>query len=138
MTDVIVTVLVFLIVVFAVAALLVYRTRGWAPSWSVRAETELELPVGRADAFARAKVAVSGLRLLSAPRIDEASGTIEAKVFGLWRTFGDLVTLGVDEIDATNTRVRIRSRPILPQGIDYGASRDRVDGLRRTLEGVVS
>lgn len=131
--DIFVLFLVALAVVFGGAMLLAYRTRGWAPGWSAHAESDLEVPVGRAEALARSLAAVSSLRLLGVPEIDEAKGTVEAKVLGLWRTFADLVTLEITEIDPGRTLVRIRSRPVLPQWNDYGASRARVDDLGQRI-----
>ena len=94
------------VVVLGLAVLLVSRTDGWAPSGSARAERELELPLARADAFDRARVAVLGLRLLHTARVNEKTGTIEARVFGSWRTLGDFVKVQVDEIDAARSRIR--------------------------------
>ena len=102
--------------------------------FDVKQTKEIELPVSYDEAF---ELCIESLNQLKNPKIknkDYSQGKITAQTGITWDTFGDTISFKLTETKDHNTHIRVSSKPVFFQIVDYGKNLENVHNIISYLE----
>jgi len=95
-------------------------------------EIELQLPYN--DAFNVCCESLASIQCCAITKKDLLQGKIVADAGPSWRSYGEVITFDIEQVDAWRTHVRVLSRPFIPTTlIDWGKNLQNVQKVAQYL-----
>ena len=100
----------------------------------VRHVREIELQFPHNDAFNVCCESLASIQCCAIEKKDLSQGKIVAKAGTSLRSWGEVITFDIEQVDAWRTRVRVSSKPSIPTTIiDWGKNLENVQKIAQYL-----
>ncbi|MBM7603737.1 hypothetical protein JOC75_001710 [Metabacillus crassostreae] len=111
------------------------KSIGEGKSNGVHKKGTIEVPLPEDEVFKLCRDAGSVLKGAKVRHENQQKGLLIIRTGINWKTWGDIIEIVVEDIDANHTRVFIQSRPVVPTTlVDYGKNYENIKRIIGYIE----